>query len=94
MKISQAAQERYKQFLKLSQQVVRDAHDAKEESKKAVSDLLSYRMFTQNKLRKILTMPETDISSNVRYELLSLLIEGTPTPGPELDLFLKKKTDQ
>jgi hypothetical protein len=94
MKISQAAEIRFAKFLKLTQQIVRDCHNAEEEKSKAYDELLAYQRTTQDSLRKILTMPEKDLSSEARYELLFLLIGREPTPGPELNLFLNKKGTQ
>ena len=91
MKISQAAEIRFAKFLKLTQQIVRDCYNAEEEKNQAYNELIEYQRTTQDSLRKILTMPEKDLSSEARYELLSLLIGREPTLGPELDLFLNKK---
>ncbi|CAB4130654.1 hypothetical protein UFOVP122_16 [uncultured Caudovirales phage] len=91
MIISQAAEMRFAKFLKLTQQVVRDAHNAEEASDQAYRELFAYRTKTQDRLREILKMSEKHLSPDARYEILSILIEGTPTPGPELDAFLNRK---
>ena len=94
MKISQAAEVRFAKFLKLTQQVVRDCHDSVTRREEAEERLWRYQNFVRENLRRILTMPEKDLSSDARYELLCILLEGPPTPGPELDLFLKRKVTQ
>lgn len=91
MKISQAAEIRFAKFLKLTQQVIRDCHEEAVKRDKAYKELWEYQDFVKKNLRRVLTMPEKDLSSEARYELLSILLERPPTPGPELDNFLKTK---
>jgi hypothetical protein len=91
MILSQAAEIRFSKFLKLSQQIVRDAYNAEKSRDEAYEELLAYKTKTQNQLREVLTMSEKHLSPDARYEILSILIERTPTPGPELDDFLNKK---
>jgi len=90
MIISEAAKQRSKRLIKLIEEVLRDSEKAERGYEEALNFMYSYRNFTECEIRKVLAMPEKDLSSEARYKLLQILLRRDPTPGPELDAFLKR----